>query len=102
MEIFRTSQSNRYGGGIREVAAVYIIIRGQLGRFQACLSGIWTPSFSNISDYLQSFARAELHFLSHHHSIALSALDEEDEQVAVSHVENAERALQKGLKLCTI
>jgi hypothetical protein len=58
--------------------------------------------FSNTSDYLQSFARAELHFLSHHHSIALSALDEDDDQVAVNHLENAERALQKGLKLCTI
>lgn len=58
--------------------------------------------FSNVSDYLQSFLLAELHFLSHHRSIALSELDGEDEKAAVIHLEQGERVLQKALKLCSV
>jgi hypothetical protein len=58
--------------------------------------------FSNTSDYLQRFLHAELHFLSHHHSIALFEFDVEDEQAAVSHLKQGERVFQKVLKLCTI
>jgi hypothetical protein len=58
--------------------------------------------FSNASDYLQSFLLAELHFLSHHRSIALSKLDGEDEEAAVIRLEQGERVLQKALKLCSV
>jgi hypothetical protein len=56
--------------------------------------------FSNASDYLQSFLLAELHFLSHHRSIALSDFHVENEEAAVIHLEQGERVLQKALKLC--
>ena len=56
--------------------------------------------FSDTSDYLQSFLLAELHFLSHHRSIALSEFDGEDEEAAVIHLEQGERVLQKALELC--
>ena len=56
--------------------------------------------FSNASDYLQSFLLAELHFLLHHRSIALSEFDGEDEEAAEIHLEQGTRVLQKALKLC--
>jgi len=58
--------------------------------------------FSNTSDYLQSFVLAELHFLSHHRSIALSEFDGEDEEAAVIRLKQGERVLQKALKLCSV
>jgi hypothetical protein len=58
--------------------------------------------FSNTSDYLQSFLLAELHFLSHHRSVALSEFDGEDEEAAVIRLEQGERVLQKALKLCSV
>lgn len=53
--------------------------------------------FSNTSDYLQSFLLAELYFLSHHRSIALSGFDGEDEEAAVIHLEQGQRVLQRLL-----
>lgn len=58
--------------------------------------------FSNTSDYLQSSLRAELHFLSHHRSIALSELDGEDEKAAISRLEQGQRVLRKAFELCAI
>jgi len=58
--------------------------------------------FSNTSDYLQSFLLAELHFLSHHRSIALSEFDGEDEESAVILLEQGERVLRKALELCSV
>jgi hypothetical protein len=58
--------------------------------------------FSDTSDYLQSFLHAELHFLSHHRSIALSELDGEDNEVALRLLERGERTIRNALELCTI
>ena len=58
--------------------------------------------FSNTSDYLQSFLLAELHFIAHHRSVALSELDGEEEGVAVFRLEQGERVLQKALELCSV
>jgi len=57
---------------------------------------------ANTTGYLQSFLRAELHFLSHHRSIALSELDAEDEQAALRRLDQGERVIQKALELCSI
>jgi hypothetical protein len=57
--------------------------------------------FSNTSVYLQSFLLAELHFLSHHRSVALSEIDGEEE-AAVLRLEQGERVLQKALALCSV
>jgi hypothetical protein len=58
--------------------------------------------FANTTGYLQSFLRAELHFLSHHRSIALSGLDTKNEQAALRLLDQGERVIQKALKLCSI
>lgn len=58
--------------------------------------------FANTTDYLQSFLHAELHFISHHRSIALSELDAEDDQAALCRLDQGERVIQKALKLCSI
>lgn len=56
--------------------------------------------FSKSSDYLQSFLYAELHFLSHHRSVALSEFDGRDTENATNLLEQGERVLRKALELC--
>ncbi|KAI6102360.1 kinase-like domain-containing protein [Pisolithus croceorrhizus] len=59
--------------------------------------------FSNTTEYLQSFLRAELHILSQHRSTVLSELEEEaDEETAASRLELGERVLRKALELCSV
>lgn len=59
--------------------------------------------FSNTSDYLQSSLLAELHFISHHRSVTLSKLGgEEDEEAAITRLEQGERVLRKALELCSV
>ncbi|KAI6109429.1 hypothetical protein EDD16DRAFT_1522470 [Pisolithus croceorrhizus] len=58
--------------------------------------------FSNTTEYLQSFLRAELYILSHYHATVLSELEEEDEETAASRLELGERVLRKALELCSV
>lgn len=60
--------------------------------------------FSNTSDYLQSFLHAELHVLSHHRSVVLSELGEQeaDQELAASRLELGERILRKARELCSV
>lgn len=58
--------------------------------------------FSNTTDYLQSFLRAELYLISHHRSVVLAELGVDDKDAAQSQLEVVECALGKALKLCSV
>lgn len=58
--------------------------------------------FSTTTEYLQSYTHAELQFISQHYSIALQELDGENEELAIRHLEDAQRILQKTLDLCAV
>ena len=61
--------------------------------------------FAKTSDYLQSSPLAELHFIAHHRSIALSELSEnrgDKTKDATALLELGERALRKALELCLV
>ncbi|KIK11154.1 hypothetical protein PISMIDRAFT_123188 [Pisolithus microcarpus 441] len=61
--------------------------------------------FSNTTEYLQSFLRAELHILSRYHSAVLAEMEadeEADQEAAASRLELGERVLRKALELCSI
>ncbi|KAI5992533.1 kinase-like domain-containing protein [Pisolithus albus] len=58
--------------------------------------------FSNATEYLQSFLRAELHIISRYRSTVLAEMKEADEEVAASRLELGERGIRKALELCSV